>query len=122
MDNDKNPRARGRDLMGDGYSYTSNTLRSRARACEDFYGAAIAREVDAAVDYALELTLGDTNFRRAWCFYCLRLGINTFLDQLESVMGCYRQGELRKPASAFHARLRQMLNQVQGANGKGGAR
>ena len=50
MDNDKNPRARVRDLMGDGYSYTSNTLRSRARACEDFYGAAIAREVDAAVD------------------------------------------------------------------------
>ena len=34
MDNDKNPRARVRDLMGDGYSYTSNTLRSRARACE----------------------------------------------------------------------------------------
>lgn len=36
-----------RDQMGDGYSYMlkGDTLRSRARACVDFYGPAIARAV-----------------------------------------------------------------------------
>ena len=69
MDNDKNPRARVRDLMGDGYSYTSNTLRSRARACEDFYGAAIAREVDAAVDEPRGASRGPRK-RRSRGVYC----------------------------------------------------
>lgn len=124
-------RTRVRDLMGYGYSNTctGNTHRSRAsvreartRVGEDFYGPAIARDVDVAVDHALATTNGSPDFRRAWCFYCLRLGVNTFIDQLDSVLACARQGELRNPARAFHARLRKMLNGICGQAKKGGAR
>lgn len=124
-------RARACDLMGYGYSNTctGNTHRSRAsvreartRVGEDFYGPAIARDVDVAVDHALATTNGSPDFRRAWCFYCLRLGVNTFIDQLDSVLACARQGELRNPARAFHARLRKMLNGICGQAKKGGAR
>lgn len=112
--------ARGRDLMGMGvYTCTGKTLRSRARACEDFYGPAIADDVDAAVDYAMAETHGDPKFRRILCFYCLRLGINTFLDQLDEVLSCARQGEIRQPAQAFHARLRRIKSQL---DKRGGAR
>lgn len=112
-----------RDQMGDGYSYMlkGDTLRSRARACVDFYGPAIARDTDAAVDYALASTQGSADYRRALCFYCLHLGVNTFLDQLESVLACHRQGELSQPARAFHARLRKMATQRCGRIRAGGA-
>lgn len=95
---------------------------ARTRVREDFYGPAIARDVDVAVDHALATTNGSPDFRRAWCFYCLRLGVNTFIDQLDSVLACARQGELRNPARAFHARLRKMLNGICGQAKKGGAR
>ena len=105
-------RARGRDLMVMG----SNTckykpLRSRAGVRESFYDPAIESDVDAVVEEAMRQTGGDKSYWRAWCFYCLQLGINTFVDQLDSVMSCYRQGEIREPPKAFHARLRRMLGQ-----------
>lgn len=106
-------RARGRDLMGMG----SNTckykpLRSRAGVRERFYDPAIASDVDAAVDEAMRQTGGDARYRRAWCHYCLHIGVNTFVDQLDSVMASARQGEIRNPASAFHARIRRMKDQL----------
>ena len=119
-------RVRGRDLMGDGMldacTGTSGS-HARARVREDFYGPTIVRDTDAAVDYALETARGDGRFRRAWCFYCLRLGVNTFLDQLDSVLACARQGEIREPARAFHARLRKLTTQLFGQlHPTGGAR
>ena len=95
-------------VMGSNTTGKCNALRSRARAREAFYGPAILNDADAAVDEAFRLTGGDVRYRRAWCFYCLRLGINTFLDQLDCVMSCYKKGEIREPAKAFHARLRLM--------------
>ena len=112
--------ARGRDLMGMGIDIcTEESLRSRARARvrARFFDPAIADEVDAAVDEAMAQTGGSARFRRIWCFYCLRLGINTFLDQLDSVMSCARQGEIRYPAQAFHARLRRIKGQIDSQEG-----
>lgn len=103
-----------RDLMVMGVynTCTDKSLRSRGRAREDFYAPVIAYDVDAAVDYGMSATHGDPKYRRAWCFYCLRLGINTFLDQLDAVLSCARQGEIHEPARAFHARLRHIKDQL----------
>ena len=101
-------------------SSIGKSLRTRARAREDFYAPSIQSETDAAVDYALKVTANNQAYRRAWCFYCLRLGINTFLDQLDIVMSSFRQGEIRFPAQAFHARLRRLKTQLDGM--KGGAK
>lgn len=107
--------ARGCDPMGMGMNiHTGGSPGSRARAREGFYDPAITDQVDAAVDEAMAQTGGSRRFRRAWCFYCLHLGINTFLDQLDCVMSCMRQGEIRYPARAFHARLRRIKNQIDG--------
>ena len=120
--------ARGRVLKVKGSINTSNPLRTRACATQArvregypaaFYGPAIADEVDSAVNYALESTGNSRDYRRAWCFYCLRLGVNTFLDQLDEVLSCARQGEIRQPAQAFHARLRRIKSQL---DKRGGAR
>lgn len=105
---------RGRDQMGMGINNTSaySTLRSRARVKDRFYDPAIASDVDTAVDYALAQTGGDREYRSCWCFYCLKLGLNTFLDQLWSVISCAKAGELRSPCRAFHKRLKRMKDQL----------
>lgn len=103
---------------GDGVSKTNESPRSRARAYEAFYDPAIENDADAATDYALSKTGGSAKYRGVWRFYCLQIGINTFLHQLYVVLSSYRQGELRYPARAFHARIRNMktkLDEVKGA-------
>ena len=115
-------RARARDMEikkdGDGVSMTNGSLRSRARAYEAFYDPAIEDDADAATEHALKETGGSAKYRSVWRFYCLEIGINTFLHQLSVVLSSYRQGELRYPARAFHARIREMktkLDEVKGA-------
>ena len=103
---------------GDGVSKTNGSPRSRARAYEAFYDPAIEDDADAATDYALKETGGSARYRGVWRHYCLEIGINTFLNQLCVVLSSYRQGELRHPARAFHARIRNMktkLDEVKGA-------
>ena len=92
----------------------------RTRAHEAFYDPAIEDDVGAATDYALKETGGSARYRGVWRFYCLAIGINTFLDQLDRVLGCHRQGEIRFPARAFRARIRNMKTKLDKA--KGGAR
>ena len=112
-------RVRGRDLMGMGSNTCKyKSLRSRAGVRERFYDPAIASDVDAAVDEAMRQTGGDARYRRAWCHYCLHIGVNTFIDQLDCVLAAARQGELRNPASAFHARIRRMKDQMDEAGKK----
>lgn len=106
-------RARGRDLMVmGGNTCKYKPLGSRAGVRERFYDPAVASDVDAAVDEAMRQTEGDSRYRRAWRYYCLHIGVNTFVDQLDSVMASARQGEIRNPASAFHARIRRMKDQL----------
>ena len=93
---------------GDGVSKTNGSPRSRARAYEAFYDPAIEDDADAATDYALKKTGGSARYRGVWRHYCINIGINTFLHQLYEVLSSYRQGELRYPARAFHARIRKM--------------
>ena len=118
------PRASARDKEvkkdGDGVSKTNGSPRSRARAHEAFYDPAIEDDADVATDYALKKTGGSAKYRGVWRFYCLQIGINTFLEQLNRVLSCHRQGELRFPARAFHARIRNMKTKLDEA--KGGAR
>ena len=104
---------------GDGVSKTNGSPRSRARAYEAFYDPAIEDDADAATDFALKKTGGSVKYRGVWRFYCLQIGINTFLHQLSVVLSSYRQGELRYPARAFHARIRKMKTRLDEA--KGGA-
>ena len=104
---------------GDGVSKTNGSPRSRARAYEAFYDPAIEDDADAATDYALKETGGSAKYRGVWRHYCLEIGINTFLNQLCVVLSSYRQGELRHPARAFHARIRNMKTKLDEA--KGGA-
>ena len=102
---------------GDGVSKTNGSPRSRARAYEAFYDPAIEDDADAATDYALKETGGSVKYRGVWRHYCINIGINTFLHQLFVVLSSYRQGELRYPAKAFHARIRNMktkLDEVKG--------
>ena len=117
------PRACARDKEvnkdGDGVSKTNGSPRSRARAYEAFYDPAIEDDADAATDYALKKTGGSARYRGVWRHYCLEIGINTFLNQLCVVLSSYRQGELRHPARAFHARIRNMKTKLDEA--KGGA-
>ena len=106
-------RARTRDLMGMGSNTsTGNTLRSRAGVRERFYDPAIANDLDAAVDYAMAETGGDARYRACWCFYCLHLGINTFVEQVDRVMSYYRAGEIAEPPKAFHKRLKRLKDQL----------
>ena len=118
------PRAGTRDKEvkkdGDGVSKTNGSPRSRARAYEAFYDPAIEDDADAATDYALKETGGSAKYRGVWRFYCLEIGINTFLHQLSLVLSSYRQGELRFPARAFHARIRNIKTKLDEA--KGGAK
>ena len=93
---------------GDGVSKTNGSPRSRARAHEAFYDPAIEDDADVATDYALKKTGGSAKYRGVWRFYCLQIGINTFLDQLCVVLSSYQKGELMFPARAFHARIRNM--------------
>ena len=115
------PRARVRDREvrkdGDGVGKTNGSPRSRARAYEAFYDPAIEDDADVATDYALKKTGGSAKYRGVWRFYCLQIGINTFLEQLNRVLSCYRQGELRFPARAFHARIRNMKTRLDKAEG-----
>ena len=113
--------ARGKEVKkdGDGVSKTKGSPRSRARAYEAFYDPAIEDDADVATDYALKQTGGSARYRGVWRFYCLEIGINTFLHQLCVVLSSYRQGELRFPARAFHARIRNMKTKLDEA--KGGA-
>jgi len=97
------------DVDGNGcITYTSNSQIARARAYERFYDPIIENEIDLAVDHALTETGGSRQFRSVWRFYCREIGINTFLDQLDVVLSCHRQGEIKFPARAFHARIREM--------------
>ena len=114
--------ARGKEVKkdGDGVSKTKGSPRSRARAYEAFYDPAIEDDADVATDYALKQTGGSARYRGVWRFYCLEIGINTFLHQLCVVLSSYRQGELRFPARAFHARIRNMKTKLDEA--KGGAK
>ena len=118
------PRAGARDKEvkkdGDGVSKTNGSLRSRARAYEAFYDSAIEDDADAATDFALKKTGGSAKYRGVWRFYCIEIGINTFLHQLCVVLSSYRQGELRYPARAFHARIRSMKTKLDET--KGGAK
>ena len=113
--------ARGKEVKkdGDGVSKTKGSPRSRARAYEAFYDPAIEDDADVATDYALKQTGGSARYRGVWRFYCLEIGINTFLHQLCVVLSSYRQGELRFPARAFHARIRNMKTKLDET--KGGA-
>ena len=105
---------------GDGVGKSKGSPRSRARTYEAFYDPAIEDDADAATDFALKKTGGSVKYRGVWRFYCLEIGINTFLEQLNLVLSCYRQGELRFPARAFHARIRNMKTKLDKA--EGGAR
>ena len=102
---------------GDGVSKTNGSPRSRARAYEAFYDPAIEDDADVATDFALKETGGSAKYRGVWRFYCLQIGINTFLHQLSVVLSSYRQGELRYPARAFHARIRNMKTKLDEARG-----
>ena len=104
---------------GDGVSKTNGSPRSRARAYEAFYDPAIEDDADVATDYALEKTGGSAKYRGVWRHYCINIGINTFLDQLDRVLSSYRQSEIRCPAKAFHARIRDMKTKLD--EGKGGS-
>ena len=95
-------------------------LPDRVRAREAFYDPAIEDDADAATDYALKETGGSAKYRGVWRHYCIYIGINTFLHQLYVVLSSYRQGKLRFPARAFHARIRNMKTKLDEA--KGGAR
>ena len=110
------PRAGARDKEvkkdGDGVSKTNGSPRSRARAYEAFYDPAIEDDADVATDHALKETGGSAKYRGVWRFYCLEIGVNTFLHQLYEVLSSYRQGELRYPARAFHARVRNMKTKL----------
>ena len=112
-------REKGVKKDGDGVGKTKGSPRSRARAYEAFYDPAIEDDADAATDFALKKTGGSAKYRGVWRFYCLQIGINTFLDQLDRVLSCHRQGELRFPARAFHARIRKMKTKLDET--KGGA-
>ena len=114
--------ARDKDVKkdGDGVSKTNGSLRSRARAYEAFYDPAIEDDADAATDFALKQTGGSTKYRGVWRFYCLQIGLNTFLQQLDEVLSSYRQREIRFPARAFHARIRNMKTKLD--QPKGGAK
>ena len=114
--------ARGKEVNkdGDGVSKTNGSPRSRARAYEAFYDPAIEDDADVATDYALKKTGGSAKYRGVWRHYCLHIGINTFLHQLSVVLSSYRQGELRFPARAFHARIRNIKTKLDEA--KGGAK
>ena len=111
--------ARGKEVKkdGDGVSKTNRSPRSRARAYEAFYDPAIEDDADAATDYALKQTGGSAKYRGVWRYYCINIGINTFLHQLCEVLSSYRQGELRYPARAFHARIRNMKTKLDEARG-----
>ena len=115
------PRACARDKEvkkdGDGVSKTNGSPRSRARAREAFYDPAIEDDADAATDYALKETGGNAKYRGVWRHYCIYIGINTFLHQLYVVLSSYRQGELRFPARAFHARIRSMKTKLDETKG-----
>ena len=102
---------------GDGVSKTNGSPRSRARAYEAFYDPAIEDDADAATDYALKQTGGSAKYRGVWRHYCINIGINTFLHQLCVVLSSYRQGELRYPARAFHARIRNMKTKLDETKG-----
>ena len=102
---------------GDGVSKTNGSLRSRARAYEAFYDPAIENDADAATDFALRETGGSAKYRGVWRHYCLKIGINTYLRQLDEVLSSYRQGELHFPARAFHARIRNMKKKFDEARG-----
>ena len=104
---------------GDGVSKTKGSPRSRARAYEAFYDPAIENDADVATNYALKKTGGSAKYRGVWRHYCINIGINTFLQQLYVVLSSYRQGELRFPARAFHARIRNMKTKLDET--KGGA-
>ena len=115
------PRAGARDKEvkkdGDGVSKTNGSPRSRARAYEAFYDPAIEDDADAATDYALKETGGSAKYRGVWRFYCLQIGINTFLHQLSVVLSSYRQGEIKFPPRAFHARIRKMKTKLDETKG-----
>ena len=115
------PRACARDKEvkkdGDGVSKTNGSLRSRARAHEAFYDPAVEDDADVATNYALKKTGGSAKYRGVWRHYCINIGINTFLQQLYVVLSSYRQGELRCPAKAFHARIRNMKTKLDETRG-----
>ena len=115
------PRAGARDKEvkkdGDGVSKTNGPPRSRARAYEAFYDPAIEDDADVATDYALKKTGGSAKYRGVWRHYCLEIGINTFLHQLSTVLSSYRQGEIKFPPRAFHARIRKMKTKLDEAKG-----
>ena len=99
-------RARGLDVDGL-YISNSSPLRPRVRAKERLL--CTWREAVKATDYALE-HLGDRERDRGiWVWYCRRIGLDTFLDIVDEVISCTRQGELRWPARALQRHLQEAL-------------
>lgn len=64
--------------------------------------------IPEVVDLAVR-RFGAKKDRKIWTWYANRVGINTFLDRFFEVESCWRQGELKRPAAAFHLRLQRAL-------------
>lgn len=99
-------RARGLDVDGL-YISTSSPLRPRVRAKERLL--CTWREAVKATDYALEHFGDRERDRGIWIWYCRRIGLDTFLDIVDEVISCTRQGELRWPARALQRHLQEAL-------------
>ena len=67
------------------------------------------REAVKATDYALEHFGNRDRDRGIWIWYCRRIGLDTFLDIVDEVISCTRQGELRWPARALQRHLQEAL-------------
>lgn len=105
-------RARGLDVDGL-YISNSSPLRPRVRAKERLL--CTWREAVKATDYALEHFGNRDRDRGIWVWYCRRIGLDTFLDIVDEVISCTRQGELRWPARALQRHLQEALPKEGGA-------
>ena len=99
-------RVRGLDVDGLYFS-NSSPLRPRVRAKERLL--CTWREAVKATDYALEHFGDRERDRGIWIWYCRRIGLDTFLDIVDEVISCTRQGELRWPARALQRHLQEAL-------------
>ena len=99
-------RARGLDVDGLN-NFKGSPLRPRVRAKEPLL--CTWREAVKATDYALEHFGNRDRDRGIWIWYCRRIGLDTFLDIVDEVISCTRQGELRWPARALQRHLQEAL-------------
>ena len=85
----------------------ADPLRPRAHACEEL--RCTWREACKAADYVLEHFGNPLCDRGIWVWYCQRLGLGTFLDLADEVIGCVRQHEIKWPVRAFQRHLKDTL-------------